>query len=297
VQKTIERFLALGMTGHPPTSEERLAELARELDAEIPAPVRALYEVHAGLEDGSRFPMRWLTPDEVAHDHRVLREQAEYLCPAADARYFWSDDNSNWAGAFVAGPLEGMVCILDHDEPSEVAQFRSVERFFDACVAAAEKDEDWYEMPTDFPVEGDLAPELAAADGSIVDQLRAQLAAAEGEEERERLALHILQLTPPARTAELMEFLDFESGRWWVQETAIRMLGKRDHAAAIDRIAEIVRRDESNNPVIAGIGALGMIRDPRAGEVLEALATDIDDGFDIYLDEARQMRKELDEAE
>jgi len=284
VQRLIERFLALGLPVEPALSDQRVQRLAQQLAAEIPAPVQELYRAFGGLPSPSDFPMRLMPPDEVVEIANVLADQAEWLHPATQARYFWTDDNSNYAGVFVEGPLVGKVCYLDHDEPDEVARFRTVQRFFEGCLRIREgQDEarDWYELATDYPARS-LSPEEERSDGALADEMRRRLDGADGEEYA-RIALHVVQLTPPSRTAELMELLHSQSP--WVQERACQMMGLRDHAPAIEVLEAIVRADKANNPVIASIYALGRMSDPRAREVLVALEKDHPD-FDIYFDEA-----------
>jgi len=282
VRESIERFLDLGLPVLGPCPPERLVRLAEEVEAEVPEPVAQLYRAFGGLGDGASFPMRLMPPDEVVETHALLRDQAEYLQPDPEVRYFWCDDNSNFAGVFVAGPLAGTVCFLDHDEPCAVPRYRTVARFFDRCTEARAAGHDWYDMPTDYPAPGaELAEPWRSEDRALVARLRESLAHAEVDPERRVLtALQILQLTPPEDIAELVGFLDDE--RPWVQETACRMMGLRDYHPAIPRLAEIVRADQSNNPVIASIGALARMTAPEARPLLVALKGEIDEGFDIY---------------
>ncbi len=67
---------------------------------------------------------------------------------------FWTDDNSNYAGAYVKGPLAPRVCLVDHEEPDIPPAFRSPESFVRALHVGADEDLDWYELPRDYPVLG-----------------------------------------------------------------------------------------------------------------------------------------------
>ncbi len=284
MQRTIDQFRRLGLPLREPTSDHQLEVLAARLDARLPSEIVELYRAFGGLDESPRFPMRYpmrlMPPDEVVETRELLLDQAEMLSPAPDARYFWTDDNSDWAGVFVTGPLVGKVCVLDHHEPDDVPLYRTVARFFEELVRAIVAGTDWFDA-NDYPSPRCLAPPLHDEDVAIVRALRDELARSEPEH-RVRLGLHILQITPASQIAELMEFLDWESP--WVQSTACRLMGLRDHPPAIPRLDAIARADASNNSVIAALLALGLMTDPRAREVLSALRDTIDPGFSIYFE-------------
>src|SRR5688572_6727002 len=82
----------------------------------VPAAVAALDAAFDGQSDEPqlpRYPWRLMPADEVIRIHDLMQAQAGWLSPAPNVRYVWSDDNSNWAGVFVTGPLAGMVHVLD----------------------------------------------------------------------------------------------------------------------------------------------------------------------------------------
>ena len=67
------------------------------------------------------------------------------------AGLFWTDDDSNYAGAFLAPPLLGRVFFLKHDGLSYTPpRLRSVESFCRSMLAAAEQYRFWFDMATDY---------------------------------------------------------------------------------------------------------------------------------------------------
>lgn len=280
----IARLRALGLPSLPPVDAPRLAALARALGAPVPDAVAALYRALGGAPPASStLPLRLMSPEEVEETHGLLRDNADDLLPAPDARYFWSDDQDLLAGVFVEGPLAGMVCYLDHSEPDDVPRYRSVERFLTACLDAADQGQPSYELDCDYPSFGRRpSAEEVRSDLERIDALGELLAGAEGER-AVSLLRRIIQLAPPGHAAVVEPCLHHEHP--WVQELACQWVGRDDHQPAIDRLVEIILADASNNAVIAAIGALGrMSGEARAR--LAALEPRVDPGFDIYFDEA-----------
>ncbi len=141
-----------------------LAAFEASLGARLPDEARAMYRRCGGVSDRVRtaLPMRPMPPADAIDALRVLTECADTYAPHPEARYLFTDDNSNWVGLFVFGPLVGKLTILDHDEPSGAPRFASLESFLEKLVAAADEGRDWPDMRTDYP----LAPD---ADRALVD--------------------------------------------------------------------------------------------------------------------------------
>ncbi len=63
----------------------------------------------------------------------------------------WADDNSNYAGVYMAGPENGRVCIVDHDDLTFDPAYGSVKSFLVAQLNGMERNIHWRELPRDFP--------------------------------------------------------------------------------------------------------------------------------------------------
>jgi hypothetical protein len=142
----------------PGVGPAAVAQLERALKCTFPAAVRALYRASAGLRDsawdGQHPPMRQMPPDEVIETHSLLVDMAKTYNPSPDARYIFTDDNSNWAGVFVTGKLRGKITLLDHDNSWPIPHFLDLGSFSAAMVDAAKKGRDWTELRRDYPLTG-----------------------------------------------------------------------------------------------------------------------------------------------
>jgi hypothetical protein len=142
-----------------------LTRLERALKCAFPAEVRALYRASGGLRDaawdGEHPPMRQMPPDEVVETHRLLLDMQDTYNPSPDARYIFTDDNSNWPGVFVTGKLRGKITLLDHDNSWPIPHFLGLESFSLAMVDAAKKGRDWTELQRDYPLTGRSAQKEA----------------------------------------------------------------------------------------------------------------------------------------
>jgi hypothetical protein len=152
------------IAGLPGLTDDALADLGRDLGVELPDPVRELYRVCGGLDEDAveYLPMRLMSPDEATTVVTILAGMAETYRPARDARYLFTDDNSNWAGAYVTGPLTGMVVLLDHEDPSPAPRFVDLDSFLVRLVETGRAEGDHTDLVTDFPLRPDAPPELAA---------------------------------------------------------------------------------------------------------------------------------------
>ena len=148
-----------GFDGDPGLGPAALDALERALGVPLPEPVRELYRRCGGMDAAAlaHLPMRLMSPDEVVDAAANLRET---VLPGPEARYLFTDDRSNWAGVFVAGPLLGRMTILDHDETSEAPRFRDLASFAAKMIEAGPVE--WADLRTDYPL-------TAAATADLVD--------------------------------------------------------------------------------------------------------------------------------
>lgn len=172
-------------------------------------------------------------------------------------------DNANYAGVYVSGPLTGRLCVLDHEESTDIAPaYRSVRSFLAANIAAGEADRGWSEMDADYP---EVVPsphaDLAADDWAAVQALHPLFEAADdrddrGRWEREHYAFSIMALTPFAHTSTLYRFVN--DGDMHIQAYACRILGQRRLEEAVPLLADVAERG-THNGRIAALDALGEI--------------------------------------
>jgi hypothetical protein len=109
VRALIDYLAERGVPCMPGLEDAALAALESELDGTLPDAMRALYRACGGMGEEAlhHLPMRLMSPDEALDARAILRDSEEVYAPAKDARYLFTDDQSNWVGVFVTGHLTG----------------------------------------------------------------------------------------------------------------------------------------------------------------------------------------------
>lgn len=266
-----------GAVLNPPATDAQLQELESALDCSLPSELRALYLQHDGMQDPGDFPFRLMSTEDVVETHRAMREEG--LVPE-EIRFFWTDDQSNYAALYVSGPASGRVCVVDHEEPDTTPLFRSVTSFYRALGAAAENGQDWYELlqqPGGPETEG--TPEEQAADLALAEDYFQRYAGTEDPRQRQAFAFAGMQLLPPSETSRLLDWLRSED--MWIQERACTLLGRRGYAEAIPALAEVARTGKHNGRV-AALTALRKFGAPAQEEVTR-LRNELEPQWHIYL--------------
>jgi hypothetical protein len=265
---------SLGAELNPPASATELNTLQRVLGQELSSDLRTLYEDHGGIRSRSRLPMRMLSPTEVANTLLTIRENFPDLLDET-AGLFWTDDNSNYGGVFLAGHLCGRVFFLDHEEPNDAPRFRNVHSFCLSMLGAS--DHDWVEMATDYPrlvnpsnIESDEDRLLAIA------YLR-RLGATQSPDEYSRLAHHALNLLPPLDFALALPLCG--SDDMWVQERTCQVVGLWRCAEAIPDLIRVGQTGMRNGRV-AAVRALQRICTADAKRAVNVLRADMGLQFD-----------------
>jgi hypothetical protein len=238
----------------PGLTAAAITRLERALKCTLPAEVRALYRASGGLRDsawdGERPPMRQMLAREVVETHRLLVDMTDTYDPSPDARYIFTDDNSNWAGVFVTGKLRGKITLLDHDDSWPIPHFFSLDSFGAAMVVAAKKGLDWTKIRTDYPLTGATAGkqkrQALAQWAEILDKARtADAVKAIGH------VKSAFQLLPPEETAALRRALldpaaiapsaNLDMVRWAALDVLIRQK-RRSLKAAVATVAVEARK-------------------------------------------------------
>jgi len=239
-----------------------VSALENRLGTPIPDDLRRLFR-QGSAEDG---PGRLMKPTEVTRDYDLIQQTGinwRECCP------IWTDDNSNYAALYLAGPLHGKMCFLDH-EPDLSPAYRGLSSFLAALNVAKKDDKDWYEIPTDYPIPTDFyfhqngQPSPATesevtGDLEIVDTLKSRLDQLPSTEDDERryLCFCIIGLTPAKSLHGILEFL-LEDEDMWIQERAANVLGFRGFEPAVPQLAKIALHGTGNG-VGAAMSALGRI--------------------------------------
>lgn len=228
--------------------EAALNELESALGASLPAPMRELYSACGVMSEDAldHLPMRLMAVEDVLDTLECLREGQESYCPSPDARYLFSDDNSNWAGIYVTGPLTGKIVLLDHDDPSEAPRFRSLSSFIDAMIAAGRDGSDFTELSTDYPLAADCEESLARDALPIARQLLENARSSDKIEviiNTIEVALHLL---PASEVDVLRELLS--SPHQFVRYKAVKLAGHQKQAKMIQDLVEYadLSRKENN---------------------------------------------------
>ncbi len=100
----VSRFRARPLPFNAAVSAREIARLQASLGAALPAELLALYRDHDGLPEHAPddLPFRLMPIDEVIDIHHIARREG---WADVGVRVFWTDDNSNYAGLYLTGPL------------------------------------------------------------------------------------------------------------------------------------------------------------------------------------------------
>jgi hypothetical protein len=235
--------------------------------------LRTLYQDHGGIHSCRVLPMRFLSPSEVADIMRAFRRNFPGLLDPC-AGLFWTDDNSNYAGVFLDAPLYGRVFFLNHDEPDDTPRFRSVESFCQSMLAAAQQDQSWVDMTTDYPRLTDPADVEGDEDRALAIAYLRDMATLRWEDDAYSIfAYRALNLLPP-RDLELVLPL-FDSADFWVKERACVTVGLWRCAKAVPGLLRVARTTTHPNGRTAAVRALQRIGTPEAKEALKMLQAEL----------------------
>ena len=184
----------------------------------------------------------------------------------------WTDDNSNFAGVFQGGPLEGWVFFLDHEELRPLPRYRDAQLFRKALFES--QAQDFHELPTEYPKQ-----DASATDSEDLDLARYY---------RKRwfqkgpgataAALRSLILLPVKASAEALEFLDTEN--MWVQEAAVQVLAQRRQTSSASLLSRVVL-EGTHNGRLAALAALSSWGLEGAGYLAE-LKKVLPAGYESY---------------
>jgi len=275
VQVQLARLHARGDGNAAPATADEIEELAHVLGVPLPPTIRTIYEDHGAEEPRFGLCLRLLSPTEAAEAITALRRLG---VPFEDHELgtFWTDDNSNYAGVFAFGQLEGRVFKIDHEETSPAPCWRRVESFYDALLDARDAGLTWYDLATDYPRE---PTDQAPADDALASRLFALHHEQPDSPVGQRAVYQALALSSATHAEQVVSLL--QSDDMWVQERAVQILGHWRWEPAIPSIVEVVRNGQHNGR-IAGILALKRIASRDARVAFHSLRREFGDTFSVY---------------
>jgi hypothetical protein len=186
---------------------------------------------------------------------------------------FFTNDNSDYAGVYLAGPLARRVAIVPHEEVSVAPKYQSVRSFLQALLEAAAGGQDyWGDMVPEYTPEATFSPELSREDWEAARALWPLYEAArDADRARADIVSCILALMPPEQTDSVMGLLSDPDRD--VASQAIRLLGRRRWEAAVPHLARYTEAAMQFHCSFEAIAALGEIGTPGCREVLRQAAT------------------------
>src|SRR5262249_36303198 len=115
----IRRLHAFAVEFNPPASPDQIRALEEELRAPLPAELWALYQDHngTGLAQRGTWAFRPLSLDEVRRERemvQIFRDTFEW--GDLGLVFFFTNDNSDYAGVYLTGPMVGRVAVMPHED-------------------------------------------------------------------------------------------------------------------------------------------------------------------------------------
>lgn len=241
-----------GWNSKPAFSE--LVEFRRLIGA-LPVDVLSLYQDHDGSpalpRRGDAFlPVRLLPMREALDVQRWLAERTARLADVGRIVWLWTDDNSNYAGIYTTGMLEGWLVKLNHDEPVLTPAYRSVASFLKHVLESApgkRPDDDaafdLVMVPRDIPCVDDNQ-RFVDADRAHARAF-AEMHSQQSDADMRRLyAQCAICLTPVADTGTIVPFLREDD--MWTPELAIQLFELRRFGGALDEVDRLAREGGPN---------------------------------------------------
>lgn len=220
-------------------------KIETKINCKIPKDVKSFFTLYQFKELGLRLcdEKTMLNFENILQNIDVNIE--EQLLPILD------DDNSNYAAIYLNGELEGMICIIDHEEPDTSPDFISIWNLLDSIKNSKEivQDEfiDFSNLETEFPLFGDLTSNNELLE--IKNKLIAKFNSCSDLKTKKDVAFKILKIA----NIEDYEFIKRNlliNEDVWIQEEVINTIKKNLTENYVEDIFEILEKNK-NNPLIA----------------------------------------------
>lgn len=255
MKETLKKLRERNAGFNGPCDATKLLKLASSLQCELPGDVVALYQDHDGSSSSAGLAFRLMPVSEVEKSFHAF-EKIDF--PTHDFRAFWYDDNSNYAGVYVVGPMKCKVCFVDHEETDLSPVFQSVSRFYDSMLQSIDDRADFRHLITDYPkVKTTGGSPESDPDGNMAKELLQEAEQTADEDRRRHLAFCAMALLPFSEVAPLLRMA--RSSDMWVQEQACKILGVRKCREALPVLNEVIASGTHNGKAAAK-RAVGQIR-------------------------------------
>jgi hypothetical protein len=261
-----ERFAGF----NPPAPTESISQLTSVFNT-LPEAVFNLYKNHDGSEKKpagtkGRLPARLMSIDEALENHELMTRALANEASLGSIAWLWTDDNSDYAGVYLDGILQGWVVRYDHEEPTLCPTFRSVVTFVSRLI-------EFGESSHFLDIQADL-PEASPNTRTVEDDRRhsaefRKLYLAEVDDDLRRLyATCSIALTPFEDTAQALSFLDDPD--MWTPAAAVELLGFRHFQGGVNQL-EILARDGRMNGDSAAMAQLVRLKTAESADAIARL--------------------------
>ncbi len=274
----MRREMAFNEQFNPPATQKDIRAAEAEIGLPFPDEIKQVYSDYNGISEYKclALPFHVMPLSEMVALAKVFRggifKKYSLIC-------FWGDDESNYAGMFVAGPLRGRICFVDHEGyyVGDVSPlFRNLDSFTARLIELAERNSlirefeegwltkgalkkalnrfpyhyydyqdeaQWHAMPVDYPlISGMFSKEDQTAYLSVESLLKNNQFTE--EQEREFLVCCLARLTPLAKVESLLPFL--EEDHMYIPDHICGLLFVRSYDKAIPQIARLAVNGNHN---------------------------------------------------
>ena len=281
MQDIIARLRQWKVDYRPPATTAQLGALLEVARHPLPEELLQIYADHDGSDDrfakdGTYLPVRLMPAEEAALHTTEAREMLadyEHVASAGEFIALWTDDNGNYVGAYVNGPLRGWLFVLDHDQPDLSPAYRSVRSFLTHLIDSMRPDRrrppcDACTIPEELPVTED-AEEHLDDDWALCEYFIAAMATDTEEKVRQLNAFTGLRLLPVSGTGRCVAFLSDPDE--WIARRAVELIEKRKYEATIPQLGDLVERAEGAGAQAARWALLRWEDNAEAKQELERL--------------------------
>ncbi|MEK4738765.1 MULTISPECIES: hypothetical protein [Bacillus] len=220
-------------------------QIATFFNISLPQEMMNAFKNPIYLQHKNDFLIRLLSFEEAMEVYLYLHEDVTI----SEVFPLWTDDNSNYVGVYMLGPLSGRVCFIDHEEMDLSPVYPNVQTLINTLLESPEVD--WYELPKHYPCSKENTDELQIQqDVHTIKELKNLLKQPElTEEKRAHYLFSIMALTPYAQLHEILPLLDDPD--MWVQERAAEILDFHRYVPASEKLNWVKEHGQHNGKLAA----------------------------------------------
>ncbi|MGH1286781.1 hypothetical protein [Bacillus toyonensis] len=222
-----------------------LNQIATFLNISLPQEIMTAFKDPIYLKHKNDFSMHLLSFEEATEMYVYLHEDVTI----SDVFPLWTDDNSNYIGVYMLGPLTGRVCFIDHEEMDLSPVYPNVQKLINILLESPETD--WYELPKYYPSSKENTDELQLQqDVQAIEELKNLLKNHElNEDKRTQYLFSIMALTPYTQLHEILPLLN--ESDMWIQERAAEILGFHRYVPASEKLNWVKEHGQHNGKMAA----------------------------------------------